>query len=90
MTWDAAKASCGAPFRLPSVKELQTIIDYAVDLGSRDGSAIDRTAFPGTPADYFWASSPCADNPASGWIVDFGEGTAGCGDGGMHYARCVR
>jgi hypothetical protein len=56
-----------------------------------DQAAIDRTAFPGTPADYFWASSPCADAPADGWIVDFGDGTAGCGSGGgEHYARCVR
>ena len=91
MTWDAAKASCRAQFRLPSVKELQTIVDYAVDLVAHDQAAIDRTAFPGTPADYFWASSPCADAPADGWIVDFGEGTAGCGSGGgEHYARCVR
>ncbi len=90
MGWDAAKASCRAPFRLPSVKELQTIVDYAVDLVSNEHVAIDRTAFPGTPADYFWSSSTCADDSSNGWIVDFGAGIAGCGSGGDQWVRCVR
>jgi hypothetical protein len=86
MVWDDAKASCRAPFRLPSVKELQTIIDYGVD--PRPNGAIDATAFPSTPSDYFWTSSPCAGVPGSAWVVDFGGGPAGCASGS--FARCVR
>jgi len=87
---DDAKAYCVAPFRLPSVKELQTIVDYVVNNKALGTAAVDAATFPDTPPDYFWSSSACVDEPGSR-VVDFGDGTAGCpGSGGLYYARCVR
>ena len=86
-----AEAYCAAPFRLPSVKELQTIIDYVVASKLRATGSVDTTVFPDTPPDYFWSSTACVDEPGASWVVDFGEGVAGCpGAAGLYYARCVR
>jgi hypothetical protein len=91
MIRDDAKAYCAAPFRLPSVKELQTIIDHVVASKARASGAVDATIFPDTPPDYFWSSSVCGDEPGASWVVDFGEGVAGCpGSAGLYFARCVR
>jgi len=90
MILDDAQVYCAAPFRLPSVKELQTIIDYATTNNARGLASVDPASFPDTPADYFLSSSACVDQPGV-WIVDFGEGTAGCsGSSGPYYVRCVR
>ena len=46
-------AATGMAWRLPNVKELFSIVDK-----SRLNPAIDTTAFPATPANEFWSSSP--------------------------------
>ena len=90
--WDGAKAYCaqvgatlaGTGWRLPTLKELMSIVDY-----SRYDPAIDPTAFPSTPSDYFWSSSPLAGSSSSAWLVRF---TVGYPDyvGNAAYVRCVR
>ncbi len=73
-TWADAKAYCptvGANFRLPSVKELLTIVDL-----TKSDPAIDTAAFPGTPATYFWTSSAVAGSSISAWLVHFNKGDA--------------
>jgi formylglycine-generating enzyme required for sulfatase activity len=76
-TWDGAKTYCaglnlaGTGWRLPTVKELQTIVD-----DSRTSPAIDTTAFPATPSDYFWSSSTSAGS-SIGWFVVFDYGYTG-------------
>jgi hypothetical protein len=41
--------ACNAPWRLPTIKELLTLIDFA-----RSSPAIDPDVFPNTPNEYFW------------------------------------
>lgn len=63
-----AKTQTG--WRLPSVRELASIVDR-----SRKEPAIDITAFPGTPPANFWSSSPYVGDPASAWYVGFAGGS---------------
>jgi len=59
-------------FRLPSMKELQTLVREDVT----EGPLIDQAAFPATPADLGWTSSVVSGNPASAWLVRFSDGYA--------------
>ncbi len=80
-TFDEAKAYCKAPMRLPSLKELLTLVDeeghefYDEDKLAVGRRYIDRLAFPNTPAEPFWTSS----RKGSGdyWTVDFATGETG-------------
>lgn len=56
----------GTGWRVPSMKELQTIVDE-----NRIGPATDLTAFPSAPDFYYWTSSPLAGSPSYAWFVDF-------------------
>jgi Protein of unknown function (DUF1566) len=74
-TWAGAKTYCaglnlgGTGWRLPTAKELQTIVD-----DSETSPAIDTTAFPSTPAGWFWSSSPAAYESSKAWGVNFDDG----------------
>jgi hypothetical protein len=75
----------GLDWRLPSVKELETLVDE-----SRTNPAIDKTAFPDTPGKFFWTSSSVASFPDQAWTVDFNRG--GCNFfpvTSMELVRCV-
>ena len=56
----------GANWRLPSVKELATLLDY-----TRFNPAIDPVAFPRTPVSNYWSSTPYIDKPNFAWAVGF-------------------
>src|SRR5208283_5394749 len=79
-SWVAAKTYCagvgaslgGTGWRLPTIKELQSI----VDLTQTTAPMIDPNAFPGAPSAYFWSSSPVAGSPSYAWYVHFGYGYA--------------
>jgi Protein of unknown function (DUF1566) len=60
-------AATGVAWRLPSVKELESLVDIR-----RSNPAIDPTAFPATPADYFWSSAPDIGQTSYEWGVNFG------------------
>jgi hypothetical protein len=84
MTWGAAQNYCsslGAGFRLPTVKELESIPDLT------RAHPIYQTAFPSTPGEPFWTSS-------TAWDIDFGYGSYGSSGtidmGSKRLARCVR
>ncbi len=91
-TWAGAKTYCaglnlgGTGWRIPTVKELQTIVD-----DSQANPSIDTTAFLSTPVDWFWSSSPLAGSSSFAWGVDFTCGvTSYNGVSDYHDVRCVR
>ena len=82
----AAAGLGGTGWRLPTIEELKTIVD-----DTRDKPSIDVAAFPSTPADRFWSSSPVAGSPSNAWAVYFDHGEAYSFDVSLTgYVRCVR
>ena len=76
-TWSAAALHCGDlelsgqnDWRVPTMKELQTIVDE-----SHVGPAVDPAVFPDTPALPYWTSSPWAATPNLAWYVHFQHGS---------------
>jgi uncharacterized protein DUF1566/carboxypeptidase family protein/SdrD B-like protein len=94
LAWDNAKTYCrslslgglSSGWRLPTLIELESIVDYGAF-----GPAINVTAFPGTASDYFWAAAPYVDNVSFAVMVDFGAGyLAGGIKSTTRLVRCVR
>jgi len=56
-------------WRLPNLRELQTILDR-----TKFNPAIDAAAFPDTPASAFWSSTPDVGISTTAWYVNFGTG----------------
>ncbi len=71
-----AVAASGKPWRLPTIKELSSIV--AVREAEEGKAAIDPLAFPATPAARFWSSS----SVGRGYFmyVAFTEGSVGEGE----------
>jgi len=72
-------------WRLPTKKELESIVDWRVAI-----PAIDISAFPETPAVLFWSSTRWTGSP-SAFVVSFKDGRSESSD--VRYAyrvRCVR
>jgi len=96
MAWAAAKSYCaglgatlgGSGWRLPTIKELQTLVDVSV----ATGPTIDPTYFPNTGMGGFWSSTPSTASTTAAWVLSFnpnaGEGQAGMS--GNASVRCVR
>lgn len=96
MTWAAAKTYCpglgttlgGSGWRLPTIKELQTLVDVSV----ATGPAIDPIYFPNAGLGSFWSSTPSTADTTAAWVLsftaNFGEGQAGMS--GNAAVRCVR
>jgi len=94
--WSGAKNYCtsaemttilGGAGRLPTMKELMTIVDF-----SRFAPAIDPNAFPATPTSAFWSSSLVAFTQSTqAWTVTFFDGrNASSGVTSRLSVRCVR
>jgi hypothetical protein len=62
----------GTGWRLPNVRELQSIVDESQTMVP----AIDSSAFPGTPDNDYWTSSAYAPTSGQAWYVAFGDGVA--------------
>ena len=75
-------------WRLPTMKELVTIVDFS---GAPLAMAFDATAFPGTPTSAaFWTSTPYAGATGNTWLVSFSDGTTSHDVASNTYnARCV-
>ena len=73
-------------WRLPTVLELVSLLDFTQWYPS-----IDSTAFPDTPYEAFWSSTGMAVHPDNAWNVSFAIGSLGTAfiDQSMH-VRCVR
>ena len=91
-TWDDAISYCNdltlggySDWRLPSKKELISIVDYGTYMPS-----IDTTYFPGTNASYYWSCTASASNSSDAWSVGFSSGGVYYGQSSNSYVRCVR
>ena len=93
MSWLDSLTACEAlelagheDWRLPSLKELQTIVDER-----RVDPSIDFVAFPNTPIEGFWASTPVRIDPATAWSTSFTDGYSIIyATDELHQVRCVR
>jgi hypothetical protein len=95
MSFDGATSYCsslGSGFRLPSLNELFSIVDFTK--AQSTGYLIDTTAFASLAGGttFFWTSSPIAGGFQTIWTVDFQSG--GRPEAGRTYTssgvRCVR
>jgi hypothetical protein len=86
MTWDAALAYTKGlavaghmDWRLPDVKELATLIDFATLNSPASGSGvpcINRTFFPDAKATFYWSLTKLhSRDAAEAWYVDFASGS---------------
>ncbi len=90
-TWDGANQYCGnldlggkTDWRLPSMDELETIIDF-----SQFNPAINPV-FSCRPNGY-WSGSTHVGHPGNTWYIGFYGGLAGWGTETYYgYVRCVR
>jgi hypothetical protein len=93
--WNEAKTYCSTltlggfrDWRVPSAIELVSIVDYGV---ASPTPSIDIMAFPKTPADIFWSSTPVAGASSEAWYVNFSYGYAVSTDvSEINHVRCVR
>jgi hypothetical protein len=86
-SWDDAKAHCSQDGgRLPTIRELESLVDYR-----RSNPSIDPDAFPGASGEPFWSASPRAVDTSQAWFVHFNYGDANCGSiSNGYWVRCVR
>lgn len=74
-------------WRVPTLKELQTLVDWRAT-----GTAIDATAFPGPygAADNFWSATANVSSLGLYWVVSFERGNNGyLPQGTAARVRCV-
>ena len=88
--WAVATTYCGnsslagGGWRMPTIQELLTLVDP-----TKFNPAIDGKAFPSTPAEPFWSSTPKAGGNV--WYVDMVSGASNNTATNKHYSvRCVR
>jgi|GEM_PF-2175948 len=76
----SALSEAGGNWRLPNIKELNSIIERRCS-----NPAVDTRVFPVIPAGTIWSASPVAANPASVWsaqlnVTSGGDDDSGAGD----------
>lgn len=83
-----AAGLCGAKdWRMPTIDELQSIVDY-----SRFNPAIDTAWFPNTTSSWMWSSSPHAYYTSRAWNLNVYYGYVGSNDrhSNLRQVRLVR
>ena len=92
MTWEAALTYCEnltlanrSDWRLPNIKELQSISD-----DTRARPSIDKTYFPQAQSSRYWSSTTLFGRATSAWFLDFSGGlTSYNNKTGTLLVRCV-
>lgn len=83
---EAAVFAGSSLWRLPNKKELASLVEQRCV-----APAINARLFPNTPSNWFWLSSPYADNSDYAWGVDFHNGDVnGSYKDYAKYVRLVR
>jgi hypothetical protein len=73
-------------WRLPNIGDLTSLVTL-----DRFNPAINLTAFPNTPSEYFWSSSPKTHDSHHAWLVGFHYGYDDYGNRNSdYYVRLVR
>jgi hypothetical protein len=89
LSWLEAQAYCEGPWRVPSMKEFQTLVDE-----TKSNPAMDTSAFPDVSDESvndYWSSSPVAGLSSHAWLVRLNSGYTDYGDWTEQYrVRCVR
>lgn len=94
MEWESAISYCEAletgghtDWRLPTIKELQTIADY-----NRYSPAIDTGYFPNTFSSFYWAATTDSSNSSLAWgiYLDYGHAKRNKKGYNNYYVRAVR
>jgi hypothetical protein len=68
-----AQKLCGLTnWRLPSIQELQSIVDYSVPLPN---PTIDMNFFPNSSNEIYWSQSPYTKNKNEMWALYFNDGS---------------
>ena len=76
----------GSGWRIPNVKELDSLIEQACYAPS-----INNVIFPITQVNFYWSSSTPPYNSSIAWIVRFGDGAANVDlKPNNHHVRLVR
>ena len=96
LTADGAKNRCaalaattgGAAWRVPTLKELFTIMDYSVPQEVPQ-PRIDTQAFGATPPGTYWTATPARNSTEPVQCLDIESSMIGCG-GDLALSRCVR
>jgi len=96
VTWANAKTFCptlgaslgGGTWRVPTLKELLTIVDRS----RASGPFIDQTAFPSAPGGLSWTLTTVAGISNGAWVVNFDTGvaTTTASTTNQNPVRCVR
>lgn len=88
--YGAAISGCSSPWRVPSVRELASLVDPR-----KNSPAIDETAFPETKSERYWTSETMFGGQpgATRWVVNFDDGkpsVVSVQTTTMHNYRCVK
>lgn len=87
--WSAGSSYCkglGTGWRLPTFKELITLVDFG-----RTAPAIDSSAFSGTLSGTYWSMTFLASDNSKLWAINFSTGATTLVEAGTpSFARCVR
>lgn len=76
-------------WRLPTIRELSTLVDYNLAQGNL---MMDANIFAGEPAGAYWSSTISASSPSNAWSVNFSYGDTWSGNSvNLSYrVRCAR
>jgi len=89
----------GNPFRLPSIRELSTLVDEARVAPSINPDVFPDTQYGSRSNDWYWASHASANDASAAWAINFDDGFTGFNAGSAPddwnyftaaWVKCVR